>query len=167
MGHEATGVVEATGSLVSGLKSGQHVLINPIIACGYCDSCLRGAENLCRNAGLFGREIDGSLGQLVSLASRFVYPLPRGLPLADATLIETLATVRHAQRRLALAEGESVVVLGQGTPGRPTHASPCWPARTRSSRSRAAAGSWTWRSTWARITRSMPARRTRCPKCCG
>jgi 2-desacetyl-2-hydroxyethyl bacteriochlorophyllide A dehydrogenase len=117
MGHEATGVVEATGSIVSGLKAGQPVLINPIIACGYCDSCLRGAENLCRNAGLFGREIDGSLGQLVSLASRFVYPLPRGLPLADATLIETLATVRHAQRRLALAEGESVVVLGQGTTG--------------------------------------------------
>lgn len=117
MGHEATGVVEAIGDEVEGLKAGQHVLINPIIACGHCDSCRRGAGNLCRNAGLFGREIDGSLGQTVRLASQYVHPLPDRLPLADATLIETLATVRHAQQRLALAPGESVVVLGQGTTG--------------------------------------------------
>ena len=32
MGHEATGVVEATGENVTRLKRGQHVLINPIIA---------------------------------------------------------------------------------------------------------------------------------------
>jgi len=117
MGHEATGVVEAVGAEVEGLKAGQHVLINPIIACGHCDSCRRGAANLCRNAGLFGREIDGSLSQTVRLASRYLHPLPPRLPLAEATLIETLATVRHAQQRLALAAGESVVVLGQGTTG--------------------------------------------------
>ena len=117
MGHEATGVVEAIGPEVEGLRSGQHVIINPVIACGHCDSCRRGAVNLCRNAGLFGRETDGSLGQAVRLASRYVHPLPPGLPLAEATLIETLATVRHAQQRLALAAGESVVVLGQGTTG--------------------------------------------------
>jgi len=117
MGHEATGVVEAIGDEVQGLRSGEHVLINPIIACGHCDSCRRGAANLCRNAGLFGREIDGSLGQAVRLASHYVHPLPSKLPLADATLIETLATVRHAQQRLALAAGEAVAVLGQGTTG--------------------------------------------------
>ena len=33
------------------------------------------------------------------------------------TLIETLATVRHAQQRLGLKRGESVVVLGEGTSG--------------------------------------------------
>lgn len=117
MGHEATGVVEAVETEVGDLAPGQHVLINPIIACGRCDSCVRGAENLCRNAGLFGREVDGSMSQYVRLAARYIHALPAHLPLADATLIETLATVRHAQQRLALAAGESVVVLGQGTTG--------------------------------------------------
>ena len=117
MGHEATGVVESRGDEVTALKRGQPVIINPIISCGHCDSCRRGAQNLCRNAGLFGREVDGSMSELVSLASRYVHPLPASLPLADATLIETLATVRHAQERLALAAGESVVILGQGTTG--------------------------------------------------
>jgi 2-desacetyl-2-hydroxyethyl bacteriochlorophyllide A dehydrogenase len=117
MGHEATGVVESAGDEVSGLTRGQPVIINPIISCGTCDSCRRGAEHLCRNAGLFGREVDGSMSEYVKLASRYVYALPRDLPLANATLIETLATVRHAQERLSLARGESVVVLGQGTTG--------------------------------------------------
>ena len=117
MGHEATGLVEATGAEVSGIHPGEPVIINPIISCGHCDSCQRGAEHLCRNAGLFGREVDGSMSEVVSLASRYVHRLPSSLPLANATLIETLATVRHAQERLHVAPGESVVVLGQGTTG--------------------------------------------------
>lgn len=117
MGHEATGTVDAAGPGVSGIEPGQHVIINPIIACGRCDSCARGAENLCRNAGLFGREVEGSLSQYVRLAARYVHALPARLSLAAATLIETLATVRHAQQRVGLESGESVVVLGQGTTG--------------------------------------------------
>jgi L-iditol 2-dehydrogenase len=116
MGHEATGRVAAVGG-TEGLAPGQPVIINPIISCGHCDSCLRGAEQLCRNAGLFGREVDGSLTEYVRLESRYVHALPSHLPLAEATLIETLATVRHAQQRLSIASGESVVVLGQGTTG--------------------------------------------------
>jgi 2-desacetyl-2-hydroxyethyl bacteriochlorophyllide A dehydrogenase len=117
MGHESTGVVDAVGAGVTAVKAGQPVIINPIISCGHCDSCLRGAGHLCRNAGLFGREVEGSMGEYVNLPARYVHPLPSQLPLANATLIETLATVRHSQERLGLKAGESVVVLGQGTTG--------------------------------------------------
>ena len=117
LGHEATGEVESAGAGVSGLARGQHVIINPIIACGRCDMCLKGAENLCRNAGLFGREVDGSMSEFVRIPARYAHPLPPQLPLPAATLIETLATVRHAQQRLGIRAGESVVVLGQGTTG--------------------------------------------------
>ena len=117
MGHESTGVIDAVGPDVAGLKTGQAIIINPIISCAHCDSCLRGAGHLCRNAGLFGREVEGSMSEYVNLAARYVHPLPAQLPLANATLIETLATVRHSQERLNLKAGESVVVLGQGTTG--------------------------------------------------
>jgi 2-desacetyl-2-hydroxyethyl bacteriochlorophyllide A dehydrogenase len=117
MGHESTGVIDVLGEGVSGLKTGQHVLINPIIACGQCDQCARGAGNLCRNAGLFGREVEGSLSQYVKLPSRYIHVLPPRLPLANATIIETLATVRHAQTRVGVAPAESIVVLGMGTAG--------------------------------------------------
>ena len=117
MGHESTGVVESLGTGVEGLKRGDPVIINPIMSCGECDMCRRGAHNLCRKAGLFGREVEGSMSEYVSLPARYVFRLPPALPLADATLIETLATVRHAQERAGLKAGESVVVLGQGATG--------------------------------------------------
>jgi 2-desacetyl-2-hydroxyethyl bacteriochlorophyllide A dehydrogenase len=117
LGHEATGTVISEQALPSGLKVGQHVLINPVLTCGHCDSCTRGLAHLCRNAGLFGREVEGSLNQFVSLPARYLHPLPVHLPLPEATLIETLATVCHAQKRAGLVKGESVVVLGQGTTG--------------------------------------------------
>ncbi len=117
LGHESTGTVESLGSEIPGLKKGQGVLINPVITCGHCDSCDRGLEHLCRNAGLFGREVEGSLNQYVSLPAKYLFPLPDGMPLDEATIIETLATVRHAQMRAQLKTGESVVVLGQGATG--------------------------------------------------
>jgi len=117
MGHEATGVVEAVGEGVERVRPGQPVLLNPIIECGSCGTCLRGHGNLCANAGLFGREMDGSLAEHIVLPEVYLYPLPAHLPLAAATLIETLATVRHAQQRARIASGESVVVLGQGVAG--------------------------------------------------
>jgi len=115
-GHEAAGVVEAVGP-GSRIAVGTRVVINPIIACGSCDCCGRGDENLCRHAGLLGREMDGSLAERVALPERYLHPLPDGIGLEAATLIETLATVLHAQRRVRIDPGDSVVVLGQGATG--------------------------------------------------
>jgi 2-desacetyl-2-hydroxyethyl bacteriochlorophyllide A dehydrogenase len=117
LGHEATGTIAAVGSDVKGLQPGLNVIINPVISCGRCDCCRRGDEHLCRNAGIIGREFEGSFSQYIRLAARYVHPLPSHLPLAEATLIETLATVRHAQVRAGITADDSVVVLGQGTTG--------------------------------------------------
>jgi 2-desacetyl-2-hydroxyethyl bacteriochlorophyllide A dehydrogenase len=117
MGHEATGVVEAVGAEVTRIRPGQRVVVNPIIACGACDCCQRGQGNLCRRAGLLGRELPGSLADHLTLSETYLHPLPDHLELAAATLIETLATVRHAQERARITAGESVVVLGQGAAG--------------------------------------------------
>lgn len=117
MGHESTGVVESVGEKVTHVKAGEPVIINPIISCGHCDMCQRNMQNLCRNAGLFGREVDGSLAELVHVAAKYVHPLPSDVALDDATIIETLATVKHAQDRLGVKAGDSVVVIGQGTTG--------------------------------------------------
>jgi 2-desacetyl-2-hydroxyethyl bacteriochlorophyllide A dehydrogenase len=117
LGHESTGTIAALGSETPGLAPGQPVIINPVISCGQCDCCQRGWDNLCRNAGLFGREVEGSLGEYVRIPTRYLFPLPPSPPLDAATLIETLATVRHAQVRARLQPGESAVVFGQGATG--------------------------------------------------
>jgi 2-desacetyl-2-hydroxyethyl bacteriochlorophyllide A dehydrogenase len=117
MGHEASGVVEAVGAEVTRLRPGQRVVINPIIECGACDCCARGQGNLCRRAGLMGRELPGSLAEHLVLAEGYLHPFPEHLSPVTATLIETLATVRHGQERARVGAGDSVVVLGQGAAG--------------------------------------------------
>src|SRR4029077_13986542 len=113
MGHEASGVVDDVGPDVTTVKPGQRVVIDPIIACGTCSPCARGQGNLCLRAGLMGRELPGSIAEHVVIAERYLHPFPDSLSLVTATLIETLATVRHAQERAHLTAGDAVVVLGQ------------------------------------------------------
>lgn len=46
-GHEAAGVVEATGPGVADLKAGDHVVVTLIRSCGHCHYCSRGEPHVC------------------------------------------------------------------------------------------------------------------------
>jgi S-(hydroxymethyl)glutathione dehydrogenase/alcohol dehydrogenase len=46
-GHEGAGIIEETGSAVSGLRPGDHVVCSFLPVCGHCRFCARGLSNLC------------------------------------------------------------------------------------------------------------------------
>lgn len=117
MGHESAGVVEEVAPDVTRVRPGQRVVVNPIAECGTCDCCARGQGYLCRRAGLMGRELPGSLADHMVVPETCLQSFPDTLSPSTATLIETLATVRHAQERARVTAGETVVVLGQGATG--------------------------------------------------
>jgi S-(hydroxymethyl)glutathione dehydrogenase/alcohol dehydrogenase len=47
LGHEAAGVVQEVGELVTKFQPGDHVIANLSVFCGHCDYCLTGHPNLC------------------------------------------------------------------------------------------------------------------------
>src|SRR5580700_2479997 len=49
LGHEAAGVVEQVGGLVSYVAPGDHVIACLSVFCGHCEQCLSGRPNLCAN----------------------------------------------------------------------------------------------------------------------
>lgn len=49
LGHEVSGVVEAVGTQVSGLKAGDHVVGCLSVYCGHCSVCASGHQVLCQN----------------------------------------------------------------------------------------------------------------------
>ena len=121
LGHEFAGVVADTGGH-SQFAAGQAVCVCPQFACGHCSSCIRGAENLCRNMTAMGYEIDGAFADYVRIpalgvASGNVFPMPEGLSFETAALAEPLACVMNGQARVGVGMGDVVAVLGAGPIG--------------------------------------------------
>ena len=61
LGHEGAGVVEETGSGVSYVQTGDHVVLSFVPTCGQCNYCVRGRQNLCdARYQLRGKMLDGT-----------------------------------------------------------------------------------------------------------
>ncbi|MEI7859204.1 MAG: alcohol dehydrogenase catalytic domain-containing protein [Acidimicrobiales bacterium] len=109
LGHEFCGV----------LDDGTAVAIVPVVHCGSCDRCLAGAEQQCRNAlgAMYGISLDGGLADEVWVHPNCAIPLPDGLELAHANLVEPLAVALHGVNRASVVSGMRVLVLGAGPIG--------------------------------------------------
>src|SRR5712664_4250068 len=54
MGHEAAGVIAATGANVKNFQDGDRVTFDSTVSCGKCFYCNRGEINLCDNRQVLG-----------------------------------------------------------------------------------------------------------------
>ncbi len=121
LGHEFAGVVVNSGGN-SQFAVGQAVCVCPQFACGHCEYCIRGAENLCRNMMAMGYQIDGAFAEYVRIPafgvkSGNVFAVPKGLSFEEAALAEPLACVMNGQERVSVKMGDSVAILGAGPIG--------------------------------------------------
>jgi alcohol dehydrogenase, propanol-preferring len=76
-GHEIVGTISKVGSGVTGLREGLRVGVPWLgFACGTCEYCRTGRENLCERAGFTGYTIDGGYADFTVANAAFVFPLP-------------------------------------------------------------------------------------------
>src|SRR5579871_6068868 len=81
MGHEAAGVIAATGPGVGEWKPGDRVTFDSTIFCGDCAACRRGQVNLCRHRRVLGVSCeeyrqDGAFAEFVVVPARILHRLP-------------------------------------------------------------------------------------------
>jgi L-iditol 2-dehydrogenase len=117
MGHEIVGTVEASGEGTTEVGIGRRVIVDPGIACGMCRQCREGRSNICTRGWLLGRDMDGGLRERLAVPASNVHSLPDAIDPSVAPLLQVLATCVHAQRRISIFPGESVVVIGLGVTG--------------------------------------------------
>jgi threonine dehydrogenase-like Zn-dependent dehydrogenase len=122
MGHEAAGIIVATGAAVKGWVAGDRVTFDSTIYCGECFFCRRGEINLCDRRRVLGVSCEdyrqpGAMAELVAVPKRILYRLPEGLPFEDAALVEPFAVALHAVGRAPVTLNDSVVVVGAGMIG--------------------------------------------------
>ncbi|NOZ04820.1 MAG: zinc-binding dehydrogenase [Chloroflexi bacterium] len=116
LGSDIAGEVAAVGGEVTGWQAADRVILNPTLSCGTCALCLRGEDNYCRQFGVIGEHVRGGYAQYIAVPARNVYPLPRGLPFAEAAAIPLVyATAwRMIVTQAQVRPGEVVLILGIG-----------------------------------------------------
>jgi len=127
LGHEFSGVVHEIGRGVEGFTVGQHVVVQPTLACSdipgstakdHCGVCDLGAENCCYKAGFIGLSGGGGgLSSAVVVPPNRVIPLPEKVPLDIGALVEPLSVAWHAVTASKIRAGQSALILGGGPIG--------------------------------------------------
>lgn len=108
------------GHEIAGTVGGRAYCVEPTVRCGDCDQCLMGAPQRCRGSaphGIIGAAFDGGLADRVRVPTECLVPLPAGLPVSDASLVEPLAVSWHALQKVSATPGERVLVVGGGSIG--------------------------------------------------
>jgi len=122
LGHEIAGVVAEVSNEEKRFKVGDNVQVYPGIGCCGCEYCRRGSENLCPSMRILGFSLDGGFAQYLALPKSGVENgclniIPSSLSLSEAAMAEPLACCLNGLEKVALKEGETVLILGAGPIG--------------------------------------------------
>jgi L-idonate 5-dehydrogenase len=121
-GHEASGVVAAVGAGVTRVKEGDRIAVSPSHACGRCDYCRQGREQLCTSMKFLGSaslfpHVQGMFREYFVMGERQCYPVGGDVSLGELAFAEPLAVALHAINRGGDLLGKSVLITGAGTIG--------------------------------------------------
>jgi NADPH:quinone reductase-like Zn-dependent oxidoreductase len=117
LGDDVAGVVREVGELVTWIKPGDEVMIQPGISCGHCAECLAGRDNMCDEYDMIGYRRDGGYAELLSAPGVNVIPKPRNLswPEAAALPLVTLTAWHMLVTQARVQPGEDVLVHAAGS----------------------------------------------------
>jgi len=109
LGHELAGYRD----------DGTAVAIEAIYGCLACEQCRRGAYNLCPTHGqrALGITADGGMAERFRAPAERLVPLPAGLDIRDASLVEPASVSWHALRLGSAGPETTIAVVGAGALG--------------------------------------------------
>ena len=115
-GHEVVGRVEKTGSRANKFKIGERVGIAWIYsACGRCEFCLKGNENLCSNFRATGRDANGGYAQYTVVLEDFAYKIPDLFSDSQAAPLLCAGAIGYRSLRLTgIKDGQNLGLTGFG-----------------------------------------------------
>ena len=110
LGHQVVGRIE------DGENKGQRVGVAWIAsACGHCQYCLSGRENLCAEFKATGRDINGGYAEYMTVRADFVHPIPASISDSEAAPLLCAGAVGYRALKLCnLRDGQSLGLMGFG-----------------------------------------------------
>lgn len=123
IGHEIAGRVEHTGKSYKGIyRTGDDLVVAPVVYCGVCEFCENGTPQYCENIRELAQHFPGGFAEYMAIpadALRFgtIQRMPEGMEYAHAAISEPPSSVLHAQERLNVGIADTVVIIGAGPIG--------------------------------------------------
>jgi NADPH:quinone reductase-like Zn-dependent oxidoreductase len=117
LGNDVAGVVREVGELVTWVKPGEEVLLQPGVSCGHCNACLEGRDNMCPEYDMIGYRRDGGYAELVVVPGVNVIRKPANLTWEEAAAVPlvTLTAWHMLITRANVQPGENVLVHAAGS----------------------------------------------------
>ncbi len=115
-GHQVVGRVAALGAQVRHHRIGERVGVAWIhSACGRCEYCLSGLENLCPDFRATGRDVDGGYADYMTVPAEYAYPIPDRFTDAQAAPLLCAGAIGYRSLRLSgLQDGQCLGLTGFG-----------------------------------------------------
>lgn len=115
-GHQVVGEVEALGEGAGRFGVGDRVGMAWLHhACGKCEFCLVGKENLCESALFTGYDVDGGYAQYTLAYEDFAYAIPADFPDTQAAPLMCAGVIGYRALRLAeVPDGGRLGLYGFG-----------------------------------------------------
>ncbi|HEX6045739.1 MAG TPA: zinc-binding dehydrogenase [Pyrinomonadaceae bacterium] len=117
LGNDVAGVVREVGELVTWVKAGDEVMVQPGVSCGHCEFCLSGKDNFCREYDIIGYRRDGGYAELVAVPGVNVFPKPANISWEEAAALPlvTVTAWHMLVTRADVQPGENVLVHAAGS----------------------------------------------------
>ncbi|HEV2835459.1 MAG TPA: zinc-binding dehydrogenase [Pyrinomonadaceae bacterium] len=117
LGSDIAGVVREVGELVTWVKPGDEVMVQPGVSCGHCEACLSGQDNLCREYDMIGYRRDGGYAELVAVPGVNIIPKSPQLSWEEAAALPlvTVTAWHMLVTRAKVQPGEDVLVHAAGS----------------------------------------------------
>jgi alcohol dehydrogenase, propanol-preferring len=116
LGHQVVGRVESLGKGADGFEIGDRVGVAWIFsACGHCEYCRRGEENLCDDYQATGRDVHGGYADRMIVPAAFAHAIPDEFDDAEAAPLLCAGAIGFRSLRLTgLVDGQRLGLTGFG-----------------------------------------------------
>lgn len=122
MGHEASGVIEKTGTEVTGWKKGDRVTFDSTVYPLNDWYTLEGLYNLSDNREVIGvspgtYKRNGAFAEFIAVPQHILYRIPEKVTFEQAAMVEAVAVALHAVNIAGIRTGDTCAVTGAGMIG--------------------------------------------------
>lgn len=118
-GHQVVGNVVETGQFVTRYKIGDRIGVGWIgSACGSCEHCLSGNDNLCPEFKATGRDTNGGYAQYMKIKEDYAFIIPECFTDVEAAPLLCAGAIGYRSLRLCnLNDGQNLGLTGFGASG--------------------------------------------------